>query len=340
MGEVRKRSALAGVLSTILLVACTDPTVPPAPEADAKLPRIPPPRGPNTTMYSTCQIGALGCGYVWFTRPTGSGIYWQVLTQVIYNPGYTGLLGASIDAETFIHRGSDTEPDEEDDLECTSAPGTHCETVAQFLDTCPIERNKLTVVGFWQLINPVTELWASKWDTFDEECLPPPRKPKPKFVASTATQTSGDGGTLTVTAGYPITLTATTSDYGYPAAAASDHEWYVDQTPLGSGASTSHTPGMGTHSLWVSLGNSAGFEDVSMNVVVSAPDEAGSCDDPLTDVVEGNCNGQGNPTSVGVCSSSSSGTRYCYELDWYVWNEGLGRYVFGYTEEVYCWYAT
>ena len=169
---------------------------------------------------------------------------------------------------------------------------------------------------------------------------PPPRPPAPRFRMSTNLQTSGDGGTLTISAGHPVSFAATTTDFGYPAASAGDHIWVLDQSQFGTGASAGILPGYGSHTVWLRLPHSAGQGEASGSITVVAPDEAGSCDDPVTDVVEVNCNGQGDngQYAVGNCVGSGGGTRWCLVNQWYDWNEATQRYEFWYTEELYCWY--
>lgn len=165
------------------------------------------------------------------------------------------------------------------------------------------------------------------------------RAPRPRFSMSTSSQQSGDGGTLTLSAGHSVALQSTTTDFGSPAAPAADLVWIRDQTQLATGPSTSFVPEYGTHTVTLSLINQAGQGEASATLVVVPPDEAGSCDDPLTDVVETNCNGEGDGGSYGVGGGSSNGTRYCWVLDWYDWNSFTQRYEYWYSQEVYCWYA-
>lgn len=183
----------------------------------------------------------------------------------------------------------------------------------------------------WQLTQP---------ESAPDKQQPACRVPAPKFSMSSSSQTSGSGGTLTISDGHSITLTSTTTDFGVPAAQAGDLTWAFDQTQIGTGSSKTYTPPYGSHSITLSLTNSTGQGEASATVVVVPSDEAGSCDDELTDVVETNCDEQGSPGGYGVGGSSSSGTRNCWVLDWYVWNEGLGHYVFDHSDEISCWYET
>lgn len=162
------------------------------------------------------------------------------------------------------------------------------------------------------------------------------RLPKPKFTMTTDTQTSGDGGTLTISVGYAVSLQSTTTDLGYPQASSSDLTWFLDQTEIATGTSASVTPGDGTHTVTLQITNGAGSAEATATIEVHSSDEAGSCDDPLTDVVESDCDGD-QAGRYSQCGSTASGTRYCSVLDWYVWNENTQQYQYSYTEEVYCW---
>lgn len=166
------------------------------------------------------------------------------------------------------------------------------------------------------------------------------RPPKPRFSMNSASQQSGDGGTLTISAGHSLSLQNTTTDFGDPAASPSNHVWWSDQTTIGTGAAQTYTPGYGTHDIWATLESTGGFGEAHASVVVVAPDEAGSCDDPVTDVVEVNCDGEGDngQYAVGNCVGSGSPTRWCLVNQWYDWNEATQQYEYWYTEELYCWY--
>lgn len=165
------------------------------------------------------------------------------------------------------------------------------------------------------------------------------RVPAPKFAMSTNTQHSGQGGTLTLSAGHSVTLQSTTTDFGVPATTAGDLTWIFDQTQLGTGASHSFTPSYGTHTITLSLINSTGQGEASGTLVVVPPDEAGSCDDAMTDVVETDCDGNNNGSyGVGAGPVMTGGTQRCWVLDWYVWNETLGHHIYDHTETVACWY--
>ena len=56
-------------------------------------------------------------------------------------------------------------------------------------------------------------------------------------------------------------------------------------------------------------------------------------------VVEVDGDGEGNGGSYGVGGGSSYGTQYCWELDWYVYNDNIQQYEYSHTQTVYCWYA-
>jgi hypothetical protein len=175
--------------------------------------------------------------------------------------------------------------------------------------------------------------------TDEDDCQPELQLPRPRFVMSSSSQQS-EGGTLTISAGHSISLQATTTDFGYPAATVNDHDWSLDGTQLGTGASTSTVPGYGSHTVHLTLANSTGQGEATATIIVVAPDEeAGACDDPLTDVVEVECDGPSNngPYAVGG-TVSGGGTRWCLVNQWYDWNEATQRYEYWYTEELYCWY--
>lgn len=166
-------------------------------------------------------------------------------------------------------------------------------------------------------------------------CSPDVRPPKPRFSMSTASQQSGDGGSLTISAGHAVTLAATTTDYGYPAAQVGDHVWMVDQTQVGTGSSTIIVPSHGSHDVWVSLTNQTGQSEAWATVTVVASDEAGSCDDLVTDFVE-LCE-ENVPRPYGVGGGEYNGTEYCWVNDWYRWSSTQQRYVYWYTQPLYCW---
>jgi hypothetical protein len=167
------------------------------------------------------------------------------------------------------------------------------------------------------------------------------RPPKPRISMNSASQQSGDAGTLTISAGHSVTLSATTTDYGYPAATVNDHDWSLDGTQLGTGASTSTVPGYGSHTVHLTLANSAGQGEATATIIVVAPDEeAGACDDPLTDVVEEECDdGNNGPYAVqNTVGAGGGSTRWCLVNQWYDWNPATEQYEYWYTEELYCWY--
>jgi hypothetical protein len=177
-------------------------------------------------------------------------------------------------------------------------------------------------------------LQGDRGETNDEKRCAPPR---PHFTMSTSSQQSGDGATLTISAGHSLSLQSTTADFGEPAAAPSALTWILDQSQIATGSGTSLVPPHGTHTVWLSLTNDSGQGEVTGTVVVVPPDLADSCDNPVTDVVETNCGGQGGGYQYGVGGGSVHGTQYCWEIDHYEYDPNTNTIDYLYTETVYCW---
>jgi hypothetical protein len=186
-----------------------------------------------------------------------------------------------------------------------------------------------TVFTIWEL---------TKTALGDDVLQPQCRLPKPKFAMTTTAQTSGGGGSLTISEGHLVTLQSTTTDFGLPATTADDLVWMMDQAQIGTGASASVVPPYGTHTITLQLANSAGQGEVSATVVVVPSDGAGSCDDPLTDVVETDCDGDGSGTyQYAVGTMVGAGTHHCWELDHYEYDPNTGTDEYMYTTQLYCW---
>lgn len=167
------------------------------------------------------------------------------------------------------------------------------------------------------------------------------KKPEPHFGMSSSSQLSGDGGTLTLSAGHSITLTATTTNLGTTPTTMASHEWWFDQSMMGTGSTYTFTPSHGEHDVWVSLQNIAGASDVHATVVVAVPEEAGSCDDQMTDVVETDCDENNTHGAYAVAGGragdSNYGELWCLWEDRYVWSPSQGNYVLAYSTKVSCW---
>lgn len=162
--------------------------------------------------------------------------------------------------------------------------------------------------------------------------------PDPRFSMASQSQQSGQGGALTVSAFNTVVLTNTTTDFGVPAA--TNATWFLDGSQIATGNGTSVALPAGTYTVALRLDDGAENEaEVTASLTFVDDSEAGSCDDPLTDVVEINCDGEGDGGEYGAGGVSQTGTQYCYELDWYHWNESLGQYEYWYTQVVSCWYA-
>lgn len=143
------------------------------------------------------------------------------------------------------------------------------------------------------------------------------KAPVPRFTMSTPAQQSGSGGTLTITEGFSVSLQTSTVDFGLPQAPAASHTWTVDQFGIGTGTSQTITPGIGSHSVQLSLQNSEGTGEATASIVVRPLDEAGTCDDPLTDVVE-ECHPESpGATGFGIGGSYQEGSQVCWVTDYY-----------------------
>jgi len=176
-------------------------------------------------------------------------------------------------------------------------------------------------------------LQGSRGDTgMEGRCAPP----KPHFSMSTGSQQSGDGATLTVSAGHSVSLESINTNFGIPAASPSELTWVMDQSEIATGSATSVLPSHGTHEVRLSLINDAGQGEAAATIVVVPPDLADGCDNPVTDEVETNCDGQGG-YQYSIGGVSDLGTQYCYEIDHYEYDPNTNTIEFIYTETVACW---